>query len=69
MELLPGFADTPAGLRRRRLAIFTNEECVNYLGVPTVDADWFRNRWTARRSIAKATSRSSSQRTASCALS
>jgi ribosomal protein S18 acetylase RimI-like enzyme len=29
------------------VAAFTNEECVAFLGVPTVNADWLRSRWTA----------------------
>jgi mycothiol synthase len=48
MELLPGFRmrppqDEDAG----EVAAFANEECVAFLGVPIVDADWLRARWTA----------------------
>jgi mycothiol synthase len=48
MELLPGFPmRSPVDDDAEGVATFTNEECVDYLGFPTVNADWFRNRWTA----------------------
>jgi mycothiol synthase len=48
MELLPGFRmrppqDEDAG----EVAAFSNEECVAFIGVPVIDADWVRGRWTA----------------------
>src|SRR5687767_9065689 len=48
MELLPGFRmrppqDEDAG----EVAAFSNEECIAFIGVPVIDADWLRARWTA----------------------
>jgi mycothiol synthase len=48
MELLPGFRmrppqDEDAG----EVAAFSNEECMAFIGVPVIDADWLRARWTA----------------------
>jgi mycothiol synthase len=48
MELLPGYGmRPPQDDDAERVATFMNEECVAFLGVPTVDADWLRRRWTA----------------------
>jgi mycothiol synthase len=48
MELLPGFRmRPPQDEDADEVAAFANEECVAFLGVPIVDADWLRARWTA----------------------
>jgi mycothiol synthase len=48
MELLPGFRmRPPQDDDADEVATFANEECVGFLGVPTIDADWLRGRWTA----------------------
>jgi mycothiol synthase len=48
MELLPGFRmRPPQDEDADEVAAFANEECVTFLGVPTIDADWLRGRWTA----------------------
>jgi mycothiol synthase len=48
MELLPGFPMRPAQDEDAdEVAAFSNEECLAVLGVPVVDADWLRGRWTA----------------------
>jgi mycothiol synthase len=48
MELLPGFPmRPPQDEDADEVAAFANEECVTFLGVPTIDADWLRGRWTA----------------------
>jgi GNAT superfamily N-acetyltransferase len=48
MELLPGFRmRPPQDEDADEVAAFANEECIAFLGVPVVDADWLRRRWTA----------------------
>jgi mycothiol synthase len=48
MELLPGFRmRPPQDEDADEVAAFANEECMAFLGVPVVDADWLRRRWTA----------------------
>jgi mycothiol synthase len=48
MELLPGFRmRPPQGVDAEEVAAFSNEECVAFIGVPVIDADWLRGRWTA----------------------
>jgi mycothiol synthase len=48
MELLPGFRmRPPQDEDAEEVAVFSNEECVAVLGVPVVNADWLRGRWTA----------------------
>jgi mycothiol synthase len=48
MELLPGFRMRPAqDDDADEVAAFANEECVAFLGVPVIDAEWLRNRWAA----------------------
>ena len=49
MELLPGFRMRPPAQDEDadEVAAFSNEECVAFLGVPVIDADWLRGRWTA----------------------
>jgi mycothiol synthase len=48
MELLPGFRmRPPQDEDADEVAAFSNEECVAFLGVPVIDADWLRGRWTA----------------------
>jgi mycothiol synthase len=48
MELLPGFRTRPPQDEDAdEVAAFSNEECVAFLGVPVIDADWLRARWTA----------------------
>ena len=48
MELLPGFRmRPPQDEDADEVAAFSNEECVAFLGVPVIDADWLRRRWTA----------------------
>jgi mycothiol synthase len=48
MELLPGFRMRPARDEDAdEVAAFANEECVALIGVPVIDADWLRGRWTA----------------------
>jgi mycothiol synthase len=48
MELLPGFRmRPPQDEDAEEVAAFSNEECVAWLGVPVIDADWLRARWTA----------------------
>ena len=48
MELLPGFRmRPPQDVDAEEVAAFSNEECVAFIGVPVIDADWLRGRWTA----------------------
>jgi len=48
MELLPGFRmRPPQDEDADEVAAFSNEECVAFIGVPVIDADWMRGRWTA----------------------
>jgi mycothiol synthase len=48
MELLPGFRmRPPADEDAEEVAAVSNEECIAYLGVPVVNPDWLRRRWTA----------------------
>jgi mycothiol synthase len=48
MELLPGFRmRPPQDEDADEVAAFANEECVALIGVPVIDADWLRVRWTA----------------------
>ena len=48
MELLPGFRmRPPQDEDADEVAAFANEECVALIGVPVIDADWLRGRWTA----------------------
>jgi mycothiol synthase len=48
MELLPGFRmRPPQDEDADEVAAFSNEECVAVLGVPVLNADWLRGRWTA----------------------
>jgi len=48
MELLPGFRmRPPQDEDADEVAGFANEECVALIGVPVIDADWLRGRWTA----------------------
>jgi len=48
MELLPGFRMRPARDEdAEAVAGFSNEESVALIGVPLVDAEWLRRRWTA----------------------
>jgi len=48
MELLPGFRmRPPQDEDADRVAAISNEECVAFIGVPVIDADWMRGRWTA----------------------
>lgn len=48
MELLPGFRmRPPQDQDAEEVAAFSNEECVAFLGVPVLNADWLRRRWTA----------------------
>jgi mycothiol synthase len=48
MELLPGFRmRPPEDEDADGVAAFSNEECVAFIGVPVIDADWVRGRWTA----------------------
>jgi mycothiol synthase len=48
MELLPGFRTRPPQDEDAdEVAAFSNEECVAFIGVPVMDADWIRSRWTA----------------------
>jgi mycothiol synthase len=48
MELLPGFRmRPPQDEDAEEVAAFSNEETVAVLGVPVIDADWLRGRWTA----------------------
>jgi mycothiol synthase len=48
MELLPGFRmRPPQDEDADEVAAFSNEECVAFIGVPVLDADWLRVRWTA----------------------
>jgi mycothiol synthase len=48
MELLPGFRmRPPQDDDADEVADFSNEECLAFLGVPVIDADWLRSRWTA----------------------
>ena len=48
MELLPGFRmRPPQDEDADEVAAISNEECVAFIGVPVVDADWVRGRWTA----------------------
>ena len=48
MELLPGFRmRPPQDVDAAEVAAFSNEECVAFIGVPVIDADWLRGRWTA----------------------
>src|SRR5215211_8656272 len=48
MELPPGFRmRPPQDEDADEVAAFANEECVAFLGVPVIDADWLRGRWTA----------------------
>ena len=48
MELLPGFSmRPPVDEDAEGVAAFTNEESVAFLGVPTINGDWLRSRWTA----------------------
>jgi ribosomal protein S18 acetylase RimI-like enzyme len=48
MELLPGFRmRPPQDDDADEVVVFANEECVAFIGVPVIDADWLRGRWTA----------------------
>jgi mycothiol synthase len=48
MQLLPGFGmRPPQDEDAEEVAAFSNEECVAFIGVPIIDADWLRVRWTA----------------------
>jgi mycothiol synthase len=48
MELLPGFRmRPPQDDDADEVVAFANEECVAFIGVPVIDADWLRSRWTA----------------------
>ena len=48
MELLPGFRmRPPQDEDADEVAAISNEECVAFIGVPVIDADWVRGRWTA----------------------
>jgi mycothiol synthase len=48
MELLPGFRmRPPQDEDADEVAAFSNEECVAWFGMPAIDADWLRGRWTA----------------------
>jgi mycothiol synthase len=48
MELLPGFRmRPPQDDDADEVVAFANEECVAFIGVPVIDADWLRDRWTA----------------------
>jgi mycothiol synthase len=48
MELLPGFRmRPPQDEDADEVAAISNEECVAFIGVPVMDADWVRGRWTA----------------------
>jgi mycothiol synthase len=48
MELLPGFRTRPPRDEdAEAVAVFSNEESVAALGVPVLNADWLRARWTA----------------------
>ncbi len=48
MELLPGFRmRPPRDVDADAVAAFSNEESVALIGVPLIDADWLRARWTA----------------------
>ena len=48
MELLPDFRmRPPQDEDADEVAAFSNEECVAFIGVPVIDADWVRGRWTA----------------------
>jgi mycothiol synthase len=47
MELLPGLRmRPPQDEDADDVAAFSNEECVAFIGVPVIDADWIRGRWT-----------------------
>ena len=48
MELLPGFRmRPPQDEDAEEVAEFSNEECVAFIGVPVIDGNWLRARWTA----------------------
>jgi mycothiol synthase len=48
MELLTGFRmRPPQDEDADEVVAFANEECVAFIGVPVIDADWLRSRWTA----------------------
>ncbi|HEY3070106.1 MAG TPA: GNAT family N-acetyltransferase [Gaiellaceae bacterium] len=48
MELLPRFRmRPPQDEDADEVAAFSNEECVAWFGMPAIDADWLRGRWTA----------------------
>ena len=48
MELLPGLRmRPPLDDDAVDVANFSNEECVAFIGVPVIDADWLRGRWSA----------------------
>jgi mycothiol synthase len=48
MELLPGFRmRPPQDDDAEEVAAFSNEECVAWFGMPAIDGDWLRARWTA----------------------
>jgi ribosomal protein S18 acetylase RimI-like enzyme len=48
MELLPGFRmRPPQDEDAEDVAAFSNEECVAWFGMPAIDGDWLRARWTA----------------------
>jgi mycothiol synthase len=48
MELLPGFRMRPPhDVDADAVAAFSNEESEAFIGVPLIDADWLRARWTA----------------------
>jgi mycothiol synthase len=48
MDLLPGFRmRPPQDEDADEVAVFANEECMAFLGVPVIDADWVRSRWLA----------------------
>jgi hypothetical protein len=70
MELLPGFRmRPPQDEDADEVAAFANEECIAFLGVPVVDADWLGSLDGPGGSIATMTSPSSSRPTARSALS
>ena len=47
-ELLPGFRMRPPDDGDAdEVASFANDEALAFLGVPLIDADWLRGRWTA----------------------
>jgi mycothiol synthase len=48
MELPPGFRmRPPQDEDADEVADFSNEECIAWFGMPAIDADWMRSRWSA----------------------